>query len=151
MKLILNFCLTQTLCNSVINSVPSVVKKIAFLIGLLFLSFNAESRHNVLSKIKESAPETIFLRKVESAVRTHDADLLLTFMLPDYTRTQHDEFLAGNTVQFLNEFFCSTIPFNEITAVSLVEYSLINKSKTDYQVIFSIKNTTHDYLIALFS
>jgi len=116
-------------------------KKIATLAALMFVSLLAGAKPEMHAKIKENAPETIFLRKVESAVRTHDADLLLTFMLPDYKRTQHDEFLEGRTLQFLSEFFwCPEKSFDQISDVSLVSYKLQAGSKTDYEVVFHLKH-----------
>ena len=118
-----------------------VVKTALLVFGLLFIPFTAESRSISISKIKEKAPETIFLRKVESAVRVHDADLLLSFMLPEYKRTQHDEFLDGRTLQFLSEFFwCPEKYFDQITGVTLVSYKLQTGSKTDYDVVFHLKH-----------
>lgn len=89
-------------------------------------------------KLKEKSAEVIFLRKVEIAVRAHDADQFLQYVEPVYKRTQHDEFLQGNTIQFLQEFFCSLVPFNEIREARLVDYSLMQGSKTEYSVIFFI-------------
>lgn len=93
-------------------------------------------------KIKEKAEETIFLRKVEVAVKTHDADKLMSYIEPEYKRIQHDEFLGGNTTQFLNEFFCSNIPFTSIKDAVLVDYKLVKGSKNEYTVTFSITGTT---------
>jgi len=108
------------------------------LLSLLSLSINAHSVKK--EKIKEKAAETKFLRQVESAVKVHDADQLMKFMEPSYKRTQHDEFLEGRTVQFLNEFFCSVVIFNEITDARLIRYSLISGSKTEYEVEFFLKS-----------
>ena len=142
MKIDLDVQPKLTLCNSVQNSIYSVVKKIFLLIALLLISFTAESKSTSINKIKEKAPETIFLRKVEEAVRVHDADLLLTYMLPEYKRTQHDEFLEGRTLQFLSEFFwCPEKSFDQISSVSLVSYKLQSGSKTDYDVVFHLKHS----------
>jgi len=127
----------------------AAIKKI-LLLALIFFTFGVNSKTDLNSKINEKTPETIFLRKVENAVRVHDADQLLAFMEPNYKRSQHDEFLAGNTEQFLNEFFCSEIIFYEITEVSLIKYSLMKSSKTDYEVVFFLKSQKTEVLCTFF-
>lgn len=91
------------------------------------------------TKLKEKSDEVKFLRQVESAIKAHDADKLMEFMDPEYKRIQHDEFLAGNTTQFLNEFFCSEIPFLQITDATLLDCLLIKGTKNEYTVTFEIK------------
>lgn len=103
-------------------------------IGFILLSSFLPSPY----KIKEKAPETKFLREVESAVVTHDADKLMLMMELDYKRSQHDEFLEGRTVQFLDEFFGSEIPFNSIESAELINYRLQKGSKTEYDVVFRL-------------
>jgi len=134
--------LIKTRCESLHITQYDFFKKTFFLLGFLIVSFNAESKLFSTSKIKEKTAETIFLRKVESAVRVHDADLLLSFMLPEYKRTQHDEFLEGRTLQFLSEFFwCPEKLFDQITGVTLISYKLQTGSKSDYDVVFHLKHT----------
>lgn len=74
-----------------------------------------------LPKFKEKKSEIIFLRKVEDALRTHDADEMMMYIEPEYKRQQHDEFLEGRTLQFLSElFFCPNVAFNQITVAHLM-------------------------------
>jgi len=61
----------------------AAIKKI-LLLALIFFTFGVNSKTDLNSKINEKTPETIFLRKVENAVRVHDADQLLAFMEPNY-------------------------------------------------------------------
>jgi hypothetical protein len=110
---------------------------------ILFLgSFLVHGQPAMNPKYKQGAPETQFLLKVAEAARLHDADALLAYMEPAYKRAQHDEFLSGRTIQFLNEFFwCEeNILFTALTGVALVNYKLLPKSKTDYEVVFFISD-----------
>ncbi|MBK9591175.1 MAG: hypothetical protein IPO32_06630 [Crocinitomicaceae bacterium] len=92
-------------------------------------------------KFKKKAPEVIFLREVESAIKTHDADKLMSYMEHNYKRSQHDEFLAGRTIQFLNEFlWCEGLIFNEIIDAQLIRYTQMKDDKNQYEVRFYLKS-----------
>lgn len=112
---------------------------------LLIFVFACISSVNLLAqeeqpmKFKKKAPEYIFLKKVEDAVKAHDADAILFMMEPEYKRMQHDEFLAGRTLQFLTEFFCYTIPFNDITFAQLISYKS-TETPGEYAVRMQIKS-----------
>jgi hypothetical protein len=112
------------------------------LIFIFLSSFLVHGQPAMNPKYKQGAPETRFLLKVAEAARLHDADALLSYMEPGYKRSQHDEFLEGRTIQFLNEFFwCEeNILFSDLINVALVNYKLQPKSKTDYDVIFFISD-----------
>lgn len=110
------------------------------LILLLALPFTILAQPDKPVKLKEKSDEVIFLRKVEQAVRAHDADQLMVYMEPGYKRSQHDEFLEGRTLQFLTEFFCPAIPFDQITTVRLISYTSSKEDKNQYDVVFYISN-----------
>ena len=114
----------------------------ALLFFVLLCSFSGFAQPGLKARYKRGTPEAQFLLNVAEAARLHDADALLAYMDPGYKRTQHDEFLEGRTVQFLNEFFwCEeNIQFNDFTNVALVSYKLQPKSKTDYDVVFFISD-----------
>lgn len=85
-----------------------------------------------------------FLAEFEKAVITHNAGKLMKLMDADYVKAQHDEFLKGNTTQFLNEFFCGNkvdgsgfecLNFNEIKSLTRVELS---KTNSGYDVTYEI-------------
>src|SRR5687767_11288545 len=105
---------------------------------LLPLIVHAQTEKTI--KLNEKSAEVIFLRKVELAVRAHDADQLMTYMEPGYKRSQHDEFLEGRTLQFLTEFFCANVPFNQISEARLISYSKSKESKNQYDVVFYVSN-----------
>jgi hypothetical protein len=114
--------------------------KILFTI-LLFIPVLAMSQTEKPMKFKKKAPEVIFLREVESAIKTHDADKLMSYMEPNYKRSQHDEFLEGRTVQFLNEFlWCEGLLFNEIIDAQLIRYTQTEGDKNQYEVRFYLKS-----------
>lgn len=110
------------------------------LLPFLLISFLTFAQDEKPMKLKEKSAEVIFLRKVELAVRAHDADQLMSYMQPDYKRSQHDEFLEGRTLQFLTEFFCSEIPFDQIQTATLIRYTPLRDSKNQYEVVFYISN-----------
>lgn len=123
------------------------MKYIVLLIGLPLLLFGFTNNQ---AKLKEKADETIFLRRVESAIILHDADLLMSMMEKDYRRSQHDEFLEGRTMQFLNEFFGAEIEFTDITRATLINYQLQKGSKTDYEVYFKLNSATAEVVSQFF-
>lgn len=108
---------------------------------LLFIPVIALSQTEKPMKFKKKAPEVLFLKEVESAIKTHDADKLMSYMEPGYKRTQHDEFLEGRTVQFLNEFlWCEGLIFNEIIDAQLISYKQTEGDKNEYEVRFYLKS-----------
>jgi hypothetical protein len=112
---------------------------------LLFLApFFMLAQQEKPAKLNEKSAEVIFLRKVELAVRAHDADQLMSYVEPSYKRTQHDEFLEGRTLQFFTEFFCSTIPFNEISTAQLINYTKSKTEKNQWDVVFFIANSKEE-------
>ena len=118
------------------------MKTILVLLVLTPLFIHAQTEK--AAKLNEKSAEVIFLRKVELAVRAHDADQLMMYMEPGYKRSQHDEFLEGRTLQFLTEFFCSTIPFNEINTARLLNYSKSKSDKNQYEVVFFIASAKEE-------
>lgn len=52
----------------------------------------------------------LFIEKFKAAVTSHNPDEVMNLMDPDYKKEQHDAFLKGNTLQFLDEFFCGYDP-----------------------------------------
>ncbi len=112
-----------------------------FVTFLLFIPVMVFSQTEQPMKFKKKAPEVIFLREVESAIKTHDADKLMSYMEPGYKRSQHDEFLEGRTVQFLNEFlWCEGLIFNEIIDAHLIRYTQTKDDKNQYEVRFYLKS-----------
>jgi hypothetical protein len=58
------------------------------------------------TKIKPKGELKTFLDRFQKAALSNDTHTLLLLMDLTYKKEQHDEFLKGNTVQFLDEFFC---------------------------------------------
>lgn len=74
-----------------------------------------------------------FFSDFETAVLSHNPQSIIQYMDKDYKKEQHDEFLKGNTTQFLNEFFSGT----ELNSKNFIhtDYTKISKlTKTDLQV-----------------
>lgn len=89
------------------------MKKLNITITCIFLVlvFSACSALKTKKSKEKQHPENIeyFLSEFEKSVLKHDAERLLELMDQDYVRDQHDNFLNGNTTQFVNEFFCGNI------------------------------------------
>lgn len=103
-----------------------------------------------LPKFKEKKSEIIFLRKVENALRTHDADEMMMYIEPDYKRQQHDEFLEGRTLQFLSElFFCPNVAFNQITLAHLMACTQNGSDPNLYEAEFYISSTAVNCTISV--
>ncbi|MFW5793275.1 MAG: hypothetical protein ACOCWC_03250 [Bacteroidota bacterium] len=79
--------------------------RVGFLL-LLFMVFSACS--SLKQKPKPNSLE-YYLSDFEKAVLKHDAERVLELMDEEYVKNQHDNFLSGNTTQFLNEFFCGNL------------------------------------------
>lgn len=115
----------------------SLIILFAFITAPL-LSFSQDEKP---MKFKKKAPEYIFLKKVEAALITHDADVMMTYIEPEYKRMQHDEFLAGRTLQFLTElFWCEGVRFNEITNAQLMRYAAQPDDKNKYEIRFMLQS-----------
>lgn len=50
-----------------------------------------------------------YLLKFQETVISHDPVNLMKLLDPKYIREQHDDFLKGNTEQFIDELFCGYI------------------------------------------
>lgn len=113
------------------------------LMFLFLIPFVSSSQTEKPMKFNEKSPEVIFLRQVESAIKTNDADKLMSLMEPSYKRSQHDEFLEGNTTQFLNEFlWCEGLEFNDILDARLIRYTQTKADKNVYEVRFYLRGAT---------
>lgn len=74
-----------------------------------------------------------FFSDFETAVLSHNPQSIIQYMDKDYKKEQHDEFLKGNTTQFLNEFFSGT----ELNSKNFItsDYTKISKlTRTELQV-----------------
>ena len=97
-----------------------------------------------------------FLVRFETAVMNHDEQAVLTFFDETYKKEQHDQFLKGNTEQFLKDFFCgnttkletySCLALNEIKKMKRVSLDLMDEN----ECVVQYKVKAQDRIIILYA
>lgn len=129
-----------------IRKLKSLNKPYNYLLIVFFSILGCKSSQNISVKISNQKLDK-FLTGFEKAVLKHNASEIMSFMDESYVKEQHDEFLAGRTDQFLNEFFCgTTLKTNDFKCLnydSILNLKLINVVQTDdsnYKVFYNISN-----------
>ncbi len=99
----------------------------------------------------------LFLKSFENSVQSHQKKQVLEFLDEDYKKSQHDEFLNGNTKQFLNELFCGNLKnnseefkcavFDEITVIKHIEFKQEDEL---IHVFFEVKCNDEIILVDLY-
>ena len=92
----------------------------------------------------------IFLKDIEEATLNKHYTVLMTFMDADYLKEQHEDFLEGNDIQFVNEIFCGKdinddsfhcIKQENISHFEIKEITQIEDTK--YKALFEVGNGTN--------
>lgn len=96
-----------------------------------------------------------FIHEFEKAANSNNTVLLMTLMDGAYRKEQHDHFLQGNTIQFINEFFCGTYITDKegktqfdcpgLNTISDVKTVNITPSENGYKYIFKFKSGGKTY------
>ena len=85
---------------------------------------------NAISQEVDFTELAAYINKFEAAVESHDRNEVLNLLEPGYVKRQHDNFLNGNTQQFLDELLCGessdegkyTCPgFDNISNIKLIK------------------------------
>ena len=84
------------------------MKKSVFLLFIIAL-IGCSSTKNTQNDDPYRADLEYYLENFEKAVIEHDSLNLMKLIDKSYVREQHDEFLKGNTEQFINELFCGDV------------------------------------------
>lgn len=97
-----------------------------------------------------------FLVRFETAVINHDAQAVLTFFDETYKKEQHDQFLKGNTEQFLMNFFCgNTVKLETYSCLALNEIKKIKRVSLDVmdvnECVIQYKLKANDRMIMLYA
>ena len=104
------------------------ISKISIL--LMVFAFTSCSMFKKSTTDAEQIPKDLisYLREFENAVATQNTDKVLQLMDADYVKEQHDNFLNGNTWQFLNEFFCGIVQeTNDFYCINFFEIERIER------------------------
>ncbi len=115
--------------------------KLVSLVGWLFLfSFMPSSKASAAISTSDTTlvSAQVFLSQFELAVLRHDLNGVLAFFDEAYRKEQHDQFLQGNTAQFVKEFFCGNslktdefacLPLNEIIKMKRLSVDVIDEKE----------------------
>ncbi len=131
----------------------SLLFGILLFVSPLFNRLNAAEYSTVSENSFRSAQA--FLVRFENAVINHDEQAVLTFFDETYKTEQHDQFLKGNTEQFLKNFFCgntvklatySCLSLNEIKKMKRVSLDLMDEN----ECVVQYKVKANDRMIMLY-
>lgn len=118
--------------------------KYCMLLLLPLLAFvspnNTQGIDNKSQKIQDETD--VFVQKFIDAVKSKNTSKIMACMDADYVRDQHDQFLKGNTKQFIDELFGGSAektgewkntPLKKIKNIEL-------KSRNEEHLVFRIKS-----------
>jgi hypothetical protein len=120
-----------------------------FAIILIISSCSSVSYLSATSKSDKKAVKT-FLKEIKEVVINKHYTVLMTYMDSDYLKAQHEGFLIGNDLQFINEIFCGNditdgshhcIEQKEIIHFEIREITQVEDSK--YKALFEVGNGTN--------
>jgi hypothetical protein len=126
------------------------MKYLSFLlISFSLFAFNyptTENTNTVRASLDIEKEIRLFLADFETAVLSHDAERIMSFMQDSYVSQQRDQFLKGRTDQFLNEFFGGlkykskqyvSLKYRDVKKMKLIQ--LIHEGPDYYSVGYLIK------------
>lgn len=133
------------------------LSRLLFLISIVLVSpafSSLKTGPNSVDNPLATAQE--FLGQFEEAVLKHDLKGVLSFFDEAYRKEQHDQFLQGNTEQFVKDFFCgntlktetfSCLSLNEIIKMKRVSLALIDEN----ECAFRYKLKAQDRIVILYA
>lgn len=127
------------------------IKSFSFSVLVVFI-LSACSSVKYLKETSSSDKKVMktFLKEIEEVTLNKHYTVLMTYMDSDYLKEQHEGFLEGNDLQFINEIFCGKdiiddsfhcIEQKNITYFETKEINQIEDTK--YTALFIVGDSEH--------
>jgi hypothetical protein len=134
------------------------IKLVNLFITAFLIFANACSTVKYVEKTKRADKRALnqFLKELPEVAKNQHYTVLMDYIDEDYIKTQHDDFLKGDDLQFVNELFCGNsikdnsfhcINQNEITQFDIIEVNQLNS--TSYQIKIHVGDGMHTILSQL--